>query len=46
MLETAVVARVDAVITDDRELLALGDYDGILIISAARFLDRRREARG
>ena len=41
VLEAAVVARVDAVVTGDGGLLTLGDYDGIPIMSAARFLEWR-----
>lgn len=44
VIEAAVAARVDAVVTGDAMLLAVGDHDGIPIVSAARFLDWRRNA--
>lgn len=44
VIEAAVAARVDAVVTGDGKLLAVGDYDGIPIMSAARFLDWRHNA--
>lgn len=39
VLEAAVEARVDAVVTGDSGLLALEFYDGIPILDAAAFLD-------
>lgn len=44
VLEAAVEARSDAVVTGDRGLLAIGDYDGIPILSAVDFLDWWRGA--
>lgn len=39
VLEAAVEARVDAIVTGDGGLLALGDYDGIPIMRAAAFVE-------
>jgi len=38
VLEAAAEAQVDAVVTGDAGLLALGEYDGIRIMTAATFL--------
>lgn len=43
VLEAASEARVDAIVTGDGQLLALGDYDGIPIMSAAQFLTWRTQ---
>jgi len=42
VLEAAVEARTDAVVTGDTGLLALGVYDGIPIMLATRFLEWRQ----
>ena len=42
VLDAAVEARTDAVVTGDTGPLALGVYDGIPIISAKRFLEWRQ----
>lgn len=39
VLEVAVEVRADAIVTGDGGLLALGDYDGIPVLSAAAFLE-------
>ncbi len=39
VLEAAVAARADAVVTGDSGLLALGDYEGIPIMRAAAFVE-------
>ena len=44
VIEAAVAARVDAVVTGDAMLLAVGGHDDIPIMSAARFLDWRHNA--
>ena len=44
VLEAAVEARTDAVVTGDTGLLTLGAYDGIPIMSATRFLEWRGSA--
>jgi len=41
VLEAAIEARVDAVVTGDGGLLALRDYDGIPLMSPAAFLEWR-----
>lgn len=41
VLEAAVEARVDAIVTGDAELLALGHHDGIPIMSSAAFVEWR-----
>jgi len=41
VVESAVEASADAIVTGDGGLLALGDYDGIPIMSAASFLEWR-----
>lgn len=46
VLEAAAEARVDAVVTGDGGLLALGNYEGIPIMSAADFLDWHRRSEG
>lgn len=44
VLEAAVEARVDAVVTGDGGLLVLGNHDGVPIISAPDFLDWYRRS--
>ena len=39
ILATAVAGNVDYLVTGDRQLLALGEYDGIQIVSPATFMD-------
>ena len=39
VLEAAVAARADAIVTGDGGLLALGDHDGIPALSAAAFIE-------
>ncbi|MDA8301781.1 MAG: hypothetical protein M0005_09600, partial [Actinomycetota bacterium] len=39
VLEAAVEAGVDAVVTGDAELLALGEFQGIPVMSATKFLE-------
>lgn len=39
VLEAAVEARVEAVVTGDGELLTLGGYEDIPIMAAARFVE-------
>ena len=41
VLEAAVEARVEAVVTGDAGLLTLGGYDGIPIMAAAQFVQWR-----
>ena len=42
VLGTAVAGRVDCLVTGDRQLLELGSYEGIPIISPREFYDRVR----
>ncbi len=42
VLEAAVEARADAIVTSDGGLLALGNFDGIPIMSSTAFLNWRR----
>jgi putative PIN family toxin of toxin-antitoxin system len=39
IIECAVAGRADAIVTGDRELLALREYQGIRIVSLSEFLD-------
>ena len=39
ILECAVVGRAQAIVTGDKALLALGEYDGVRIISLRDYLD-------
>jgi putative PIN family toxin of toxin-antitoxin system len=39
VLEAAVAVRADAIVTGDAGLLALGDHDGIPVLSAAAFIE-------
>lgn len=41
VIECAVAGRADAIVTGDRELLALRDYQGIRIISLSEYLDAK-----
>jgi len=41
ILECAVEGRVEAIVTGDKAMLALGEYQGIRLISLAEHLDRR-----
>jgi predicted nucleic acid-binding protein len=45
VLATAVAGRVPYLVTGDRGLIALGSYEGIVIIDPAAFLQRLDEAR-
>lgn len=45
VLETAVAVRADAVVTGDGGLLALGQHDGIPVLSAAAFMEWWARAR-
>jgi hypothetical protein len=40
ILATAVAADADAIVTGDRDLLVLQEYEGIPIVTAREFLDR------
>ena len=42
VLGTAVAAQADCLITGDKKLLALGDYQGIPILSPREFYERVR----
>lgn len=46
VLEAAVASRVEAIVTGDRGLLILEEYDGIPIMKAAAFLEWRATAEG
>lgn len=46
VVEAAIEARVEAVVTGDRGLLALQEYDGIPIMSSAGFLEWHAGAGG
>jgi uncharacterized protein len=39
VLECAVTGRADCIVSGDRHLLKLGDYDGIAIMTVRQFLD-------
>jgi len=41
ILECAVDGKADAIVTGDKAMLALGEYQGIRLISLAEYLDRR-----
>jgi putative PIN family toxin of toxin-antitoxin system len=41
ILECAVEGKADAIVTGDKRMLALRDYQGIRLISLADYLDRR-----
>ena len=41
ILECAVEGKADAIVTGDKATLALGQYQGIRLISLAEYLDRR-----
>ncbi len=45
VLEAAVAVRADAIVTADGGLLALGDHDGIPVLSAAAFIEWWSSAR-
>jgi putative PIN family toxin of toxin-antitoxin system len=38
VIEAAVAARADFIVTGDQDLLSIGEYEGIRIVSPARFL--------
>jgi uncharacterized protein len=40
VLATAVAAEADAIVTGDQDLLVLGSYEGIDIVSPRSFLER------
>jgi putative PIN family toxin of toxin-antitoxin system len=40
VLATAIAGQADAVVTGDDDLLALGEYKGVAILSPRRFLER------
>lgn len=40
VLGTAVAAKADAIVTGDQDLLMLGEYEGIAILSPRAFLER------
>jgi predicted nucleic acid-binding protein len=46
VLEAAVTGRVDAVVSGDRDLLELGEYEGIAILTAVQFLGMLAELEG
>jgi predicted nucleic acid-binding protein len=41
ILECAVEGKVDAIVTGDKAMLALGEYQGIRLITLAEYLGRR-----
>lgn len=43
VLETAINGRADAIVTGDRDLLVLGPFRGVAILSPAELLDRLPE---
>ena len=45
ILECAVAGRADSIVTGDRQMLRLGRYEGIEIVSLRVFLDRLDQAR-
>ncbi len=42
ILECAVEGKAEAIVTGDKAMLAVGEYDGIRMLSLARYLDRRK----
>jgi len=40
ILATAIAANADAIVTGDRDLLVLQEYEGIVIVTAREFLER------
>lgn len=44
VLECARAARADAIVTGDREMIALGEFEGIAILSLKQFLERADQA--
>ena len=46
VLECARAGRADVIVTGDRRMLALGDFEGIAILSLREFLGRSGPARG
>ncbi len=42
ILECAVEGMAEAIVTGDKAILAAGEYEGVRIISLARYLDRRK----
>jgi putative PIN family toxin of toxin-antitoxin system len=44
VLATALAGRADAIVTGDDDLLVLGAYEGIAILSPRRFLERQSRA--
>jgi predicted nucleic acid-binding protein len=39
ILECAVVSRADVIVTGDKDLLSLGEYEGIRIVTARQYLE-------
>jgi putative PIN family toxin of toxin-antitoxin system len=42
ILECAVEGKAEAIVTGDKAMLAVGEYEGIRLLSLARYLDRRK----
>ena len=46
ILSTAIVSKADYLVTSDRQLLALGEYEGVRIITPRDFLTVLNEREG
>ena len=45
ILECAVEGKAEAIVTGDKEMLAIGEYEGIRLITLAEYLDQHRGGR-